>query len=124
MQTIISYHSPLTWFSPFAELCHFEPISGLNHSESTIENNAQAYQIRYNLPGFRKKDLKIEIDNNFLTIKGTKTKQSNRWLAGSADKYEQQFLRQTRLSSDMDMEHFNKWKAIQGIREKRVGMHR
>ncbi|MCD6322129.1 MAG: Hsp20/alpha crystallin family protein [Clostridiales bacterium] len=54
----------------------FEPIGNMTHMKTDIRQTDNEYIIEAELPGFDKKDIKLELKNNYLTISAGKDEES------------------------------------------------
>jgi HSP20 family protein len=108
MKTIVLYNRPLAWFNPFAELIFFEPVFSDNNMVSeTVNESPTSYSVEYSMPKFRKKDLRVRIDNDVLRVEAKSKSGNPSWFNRSKNSLENQYLRETRLSDDMDAEKIN-----------------
>lgn len=59
-------------YNPFKELEDFErsffKSSGLIDFNTDIKDTGKAFELEADLPGFKKEDINIEIDSNYLTV--------------------------------------------------------
>ncbi|MCT4645204.1 MAG: Hsp20/alpha crystallin family protein [Carboxylicivirga sp.] len=104
MKTIICTNTR-PWFSPFFEFSLFEPILEYSTPQTeSISETSFAYNYSYTLPGFRKKDLTMSVQNDVLTIEGTHRNKGSWWNRKSDNSIEKQFVKKIRLSSDMNLD--------------------
>ncbi len=61
-----------TLFNPFQEWENFErdffKNNSLSEFKTDIRDNGKEYTIEADLPGFKKEDIKVDVDGNYLTI--------------------------------------------------------
>ncbi|MBS2099117.1 Hsp20/alpha crystallin family protein [Carboxylicivirga linearis] len=105
MKTTIIYSNPLSFFNPWVETCLSEPIDQFISPNIQVTNHTSThYRWEFNLPEYSKKDLKIELINNLLTLSANKKQSSyfNRKL-----KSHSRFTTQIVITDDMDVEKIN-----------------
>lgn len=103
MKTTILYNNPFSWFGSFPNYL-FEPHLIETTNERIIEND-DSYRIDYSIPGMRRKDLRLNIRNNFLVIEGNRRKAMGKLFHNDRATLESSFLKSFSLSEDMDTEH-------------------
>lgn len=105
MKTTELYNSPFGFTNPFVETCVFEPLHQLFNTSIEVTNHTSThYRWEFNLPEYSKKDLKIELINNLLTLSANKKQTTffNRKL-----KCHSSFTTQIVITDDMDIEKMN-----------------
>lgn len=124
MRTVLIYENSFNWFNPFFDAaCIYEPIKHnyqLNapfaQTEDTASSvmiskdgestqSAESYNLEYQLPGFKKKNISVKVDNNQLIIKGRERKRGNFWNTGGEYASDSVFVKSILLTSDMDREN-------------------
>ncbi|MGQ1786098.1 Hsp20/alpha crystallin family protein [Saccharicrinis sp. GN24d3] len=104
MKTIIC-NSIYPWFNPLFEFSVFEPfIKYENAVTEEVSQTPDAYKIKYSVPGLKKRDLNICVQDKILTVKGAFKKGKSWWNNKENKTIEHHFLKNTRLSVDMDID--------------------
>lgn len=102
MKTISLYNHPFTFFNPLVETFLFEPlIDFYNPVSENVSHTPFKYEWNYNLPEIRKKDLRIDVQNGILSIRGQR--QNSGWFS-KKNKEILHFEKQICLSKDMNID--------------------
>ncbi len=108
------YNNPFNWFAPFYELSWFEPVAYQSPVEEAIHTTPFEYKINYSLPGMRKKDLKMKVDNGQLILEGHHRESDNKLFRKNRRIFESSFYKTTSLTEDMDVDNL-KAKFTNGV---------
>jgi HSP20 family protein len=94
--TLVRYNSvfPSLASSLFSDLLADFPVKAAFHPKVDVAENDQAYEVHVSLPGFKKEDIKIELDENRLTISGER-----KWENKEEDKNKKFHLVETEYGS-------------------------
>lgn len=104
MKTIIC-NNTWPWFNPFFEFSVFEPIIKYdNPVTEEVSKTPFAYHLKYAVPGYKKRDININVQDNILSIEGTSKKRKSWWNIKGGSTNESRFVRSTQLSNDMDVD--------------------
>ncbi|GAF05666.1 Hsp20/alpha crystallin family protein [Saccharicrinis fermentans] len=101
MKTII-YNNTLAWYKPFEYKLLNPIIQCKNELSEDIYQTPIAYTFNYSVPGFRKKDLKMKVQDDLLTIEGSYKNRRLRWWSKESEIREKHFVKNIRLYRDMD----------------------
>ncbi len=114
MKTLIC-NNTWSWFNPYFEFSLFEPI--IKYENSVIEELTKtpfAYHLKYAVPGYKKRDINISVQDNILTIEGISKRSKSWWNKKGDSTNVSHFLRSAQLFNDMDADNI-KAKMKDGI---------
>ena len=104
MKTMMIYNNPFNWFNPLFGLSMFEPLVYQNPVEESVSETPFRYKIEYTIPGMKKRDLKMRVDNGNLVLEGHHKESDFRLFKKNRSLAVSSFLRTTALSEDMDID--------------------
>lgn len=104
MKSIMISNSPFNWFAPFNELSWFEPVVYQSPVEESVHTTPFEYKIDYSVPGMRKRDLKMKVDNGRLILEGHHRESNNKLFRKNRNVLESSLYRTTTLNEDMDVD--------------------
>lgn len=108
MKTIVLYNHPFGWFTPLADYGFDMPIVSSNNMVSETTNESPTgYTRKYLMPEFRKKDLSIKLENGILKVEAQRKSFGYKWFNRSSKSYKDQYVKEIRLSDDMDTERIS-----------------
>ncbi|MCW3785397.1 Hsp20/alpha crystallin family protein [Plebeiibacterium sediminum] len=107
MKTLISCYNPFYGISPFFDLDIFEPVIYGSSVFESIKELPDSYQIEYEVPGFKKRQLNIKVEGNILRIEGINNSKNNGLFSKNKRYNEEHFIRETYLSNDMDADRIS-----------------
>lgn len=105
MKTIMIYNNPFNWFAPFNEFSWFKPVTYQSPVEESAHTSPFEYKIDYSVPGMRKRDLQMRVDNGQLIIEGHHRESDNKLFRKNRHVLESSFYRTTTLTEDMDVDN-------------------
>lgn len=105
MKTIMLFNNPFYWLNPFSELSWFEPISYQVPVDESMTETPFQYKLEFSVPGMKKKDLKMKVENNQLVLEGHHRESDNKLFRKNRRISESSFYRTTVLTEDMDLDN-------------------
>lgn len=104
MKTIMLYNNAIPWFNLFPELNLFEPVVNQCPEAECLSETPFGYKIEYSVPGMKKRDLKMRIDNNNLVLDGHQKEYDFKLPGKNSNITGSSFIRTILLTEDMDIE--------------------
>ncbi len=106
MKTLISCYNPYYGISPFFDLELYEPVIYRSSVFENIQELPDSYQLEYEIPGFKKRNLNIKVEGSRLRIEGINNQKSGLFRKNKhySDSY---FIKETYLSKDMDVDRIS-----------------
>ena len=105
MKTIMIYNNPFNWLNPFSDLSWFEPVTYQTPVTESVNETPFEYKLEYSVPGMKKKDLKMKVDNGLLVLEGHHCESDGKLFRKNRNVSESSFYRTTALTEDMDVDN-------------------
>lgn len=106
MNTILLYNQPFGWMVPYAELMPLPIICSLPEKKRTsVTETPFEYNLEFDIPELKKKDLTVKVDNNQLIIKGSSKQNRFNIFQRKRYKKETSFYKVVKMSDDMDVDY-------------------
>ncbi len=104
MRAIMTYSNPFSEFSLFPELGMVSPYIFEDSVHEKLNETSTEYQLEYSVPGMKKKDLKMTVNDGVLTIEGYHKESEVKWFKKYNSYCESSFVRSFVLSEDMNID--------------------
>ncbi len=106
MNTILLYNQPFGWMVPYAELMPLPIICSLPEKKRTsVTETPFEYNLEFDIPELKKKDLTVKVDNNQIIIEGRCKKNSFNIFQRKRYQKETSFYKVVKVSDHMDVDN-------------------